>query len=588
MTSLSQARSAVRRPKRFVHQSTAPSASIKSFYPHLKGHGGTLAFAAILSIIVAAATIAQPFLVQLTLERVGARHTAVGLVALLIAVVTASAGVEAVQYYALNKTAEEVVFDLRSTLVARVMRLPMSVYMTLRQGDITARATSDTTLVRAVVTSGAVELLGSGLIAIGAVVSMAIIDPLLTLIVVLILLAAITLSLLLARSVQVHSTAAQSSVGALSADLNRALSGLSTIRASNATSHEIDRLQAHAREAKSAGLRLARTSALVMPANRISTQAAFAVILAVGGWRVMEGTITVANLVAFIMMLFLLVNPLGQAVRAYTSIQTALGALTRIDALLAYDTEDAHAEEEVYLPADSLEIHFDHVHFSYPGKAPLLKGVTMNVRPGEFCAIVGESGAGKSTLFALLERFYELDAGRILIGHTDIAKVGRDAVRDRIAYVEQDCPILAGTIQENLLLGETKADDAECRKALEQVRLGHLISGGGSGLDSIVGEGGKLLSGGEQQRLAIARAMLTKKPVLLLDEPSSNLDEVNDALLRDALRNIQENRTILVITHRLSTVRDADHIYMLRDGQLYEGESEVGPGGPCGSLDLLE
>lgn len=545
-------------------------ASIRAFYPYLKKHVGTLSLAAALSVIVAIATVAQPFLVQLTLYRVGSGDAVLGLVIVLIGLVLVSAAVEAGQYYTLNRAAEEIVFGLRSTVVARVLRLPMSAYLTMQDGDIAARATSDTTLVRAVVTSGAVELLGSSLIAVGAVIGMGIIDPVLTLIVVLILMSAVVLSMLFGRSIQAHSAAAQSSVGGLAADLNRSMSAISTIRASNATRREIARLQAHAEDAKSAGLRLAKASAVLVPANRISTQAAFAVILAVGGWRVIEGTIDVADLIAFIMLLFLLVNPLGQVIRAYMAIQTALGAMGRIEAVLSQEVEDERAARHTELPSTGLDVQFDGVHFAYRQDAPVLKGVSLHVRAGEFCAVVGESGAGKSTMFALLERFYEPSIGSIRLGGADIADAARHDVRSRIAYVEQSSPILSGTIRENLLLGGTEASDRECVTALEHTRLGHLIGAGTDGLDSAVGEGGKMLSGGEKQRLAIARALLTNKPVLLLDEPSSSLDAANEDLLRGVLRDLGPERTTIVITHRLSTVRDADRIFRLADGQVAE------------------
>jgi ABC-type multidrug transport system fused ATPase/permease subunit len=494
-------------------------------------------------------------------------------VLVLIAVVLVSAAVEAAQYFTLNRAAEEVVFGLRSTIVARVLRLPMSAYLAMRDGDIAARVTSDTTLVRAVITSGAVELLGSGLIAVGAVVGMGVIDPVLTLVVVLILLSTVATSMLFGRSIQVHSSAAQAGVGALAADLNRSMAALSTIRASNATEGEAVRLRAHAHTAKDAGLRLARASAILVPANRIATQLAFAVILAVGGWRVIEGTISVADLIAFIMLLFLLVNPLGQVVRAYMAVQTALGAMGRIEGLVSHVTEDEDEDPNrlLQLPDGLVDVQFDDVHFSYRAETPILKGVSMDVRAGELCAVVGESGAGKSTMFALLERFYEPDAGHIRFGGMDIAAIARSDVRDRLAYVEQSSPILAGTLRENLLLGGTRASDPACEAALRDTRLGHLIGAGTQGLDSAVGEGGKMLSGGERQRLAIARALLTKKPVLLLDEPSSSLDAANEEILRGVLRTLRSERTTIVITHRLSTVRDADRVYRLHHGRIDEG-----------------
>jgi ABC-type multidrug transport system fused ATPase/permease subunit len=202
------------------------------------------------------------------------------------------------------------------------------------------------------------------------------------------------------------------------------------------------------------------------------------------------------------------------------------------------------------------------------GARTALDGVTLAVRPGERVALVGPSGAGKSTVLALIERFYETTSGTIRVAGTDVRQVPRDALRRRLGYVEQEAPVLAGTLRDNLLLTNPGADEARLLAALDQVNLGTLATRTPDGLDVQVGEGGVLLSGGERQRLAIARTLLADAPILLLDEPTSNLDARNEAALREAIAAASFQRTLIIVAHRLSTVVDSDQIVVLEAGRV--------------------
>ncbi|HET6533294.1 MAG TPA: ABC transporter ATP-binding protein, partial [Actinoplanes sp.] len=313
--------------------------------------------------------------------------------------------------------------------------------------------------------------------------------------------------------------------------------------------------------------------ALVGPVAVTATQGAFLLVLGVGGARVAAGAITVGDLVAFILFLFFLVLPLGQAVHAYTQLQTGLGALQRIEEILALPDETAGDRPAAPVrPAGNGQVApavaMENVTFAYPGGEPVLREVSFTVPRGSRVALVGPSGAGKSTVLALIERFYEATGGRIRVDGTDLRDLPRDALRQRLGYVEQEAPVLAGTLRENLLLTAPDAGDAELRAVLDQVNLGALITRTVDGLDVQVGEGGVLLSGGERQRLAIARALLADAPILLLDEPTSNLDARNEAALRAAIAAAAHRRTLIVVAHRLSTVVDSDRIVVLDAGRV--------------------
>jgi ATP-binding cassette subfamily B protein/ATP-binding cassette subfamily C protein len=301
-------------------------------------------------------------------------------------------------------------------------------------------------------------------------------------------------------------------------------------------------------------------------------QGAFLAVLGLGGARVAEGTLTVADLVAFVLLLFLLVQPLAQGISALTAIQTGLGALARIDEVLALpeETTDDDVRRPGPLPAAPVEVALRDVHFAYPaldGAAPpVLRGATFTAPAGRRTALVGPSGAGKSTVLALVERFYDVGSGQVSVAGADVRDLDRDALRARMAYVEQDAPALAGTLRDNLRLGAPGADDAALREVLVRVNLDELVTRSPAGLDAQVGDDGILLSGGQRQRLAIARALLARPALLLLDEPTASLDARNEQALARAVAALGAGMTVLVVAHRLSTVVDADRIVVLDEG----------------------
>jgi ABC-type multidrug transport system fused ATPase/permease subunit len=278
--------------------------------------------------------------------------------------------------------------------------------------------------------------------------------------------------------------------------------------------------------------------------------------------------------------LFLMIRPIGSAFGAYTSVQSALGALARIQEIIDVPTEDELSDAPqaaTATPVNDIAIEFENVDFAYAappvseGQEPVaaaavLMGVSFKIERGTRVAIVGPSGAGKSTTLSLIERFYEPSAGRILLDGQPVAELDRSVLRAQLGYVEQDAPVLAGSIRANLLIGSPDATDADLRTVLEQVNLTEVLERDDRGLDAEVGENGIMLSGGERQRLAIARTLLAAPPILLLDESTSSLDGLNEQRMREAIDAVAKNRTLIVIAHRLSTVVDSDQIIVMENG----------------------
>ncbi|TFD22901.1 ABC transporter ATP-binding protein [Cryobacterium sp. TMS1-13-1] len=596
---------------------TGPRAKFSQLLPYLFEHKKVLGVVIVLSVLGAAASLAQPLLVSQVITIVQAGDPLGSLVGVLIALVVISGLISGYQHYLLQRTGEGVVLSSRRKLVGRLLRLPISEFDARRTGDLVSRVGSDTTLLRAVLTQGLVEAIGGSLTFIGALVAMLIIDPVLLGLTVLVIAVSVVTVTLLSRRIRTASQAAQAKVGDLAASVERAISAIRTVRAANATERETSVIEEDARGAWRMGIKVAKISALVVPIAGIAMQVSFLVVLGVGGFRVASDAITVANLVAFILFLFMMIMPLGQFFGAITSVNSALGALGRIQEIIDLPAEDQFDRDIAPLAItvgaandkvnpEAAAISFENVHFGYAvapaevaagsdaapttdtaGSAetdadldadsvgessldsrPVLKGVSFSAPRGLRTALVGPSGAGKSTILALIERFYDVSDGTVRLGGLDIRSLDRTALRAQIGYVEQDAPVLAGSLRDNLTLATPDATDEDCIKVLQAVNLGEVLDRDPAGLGAAVGESGVKLSGGERQRLAIARALLAAPPILLLDESTSSLDGKNEQMMREAIDAVAADRTLIVIAHRLSTVVDSDQIVVLDHGEV--------------------
>jgi ATP-binding cassette subfamily B protein len=587
-------------------QPEGPRASFRQLLPFLFEHRGVLVVVAILSVLGALATLAQPLVVGELIARVQENVPLGMLVWLVVGLVVVSSVISGYQHYLLQRTGTAVVYSSRRQLIARILHLPVSEFDARRTGDLVSRVGTDTTLLYAVLTQGLADAVGNALIFVGALVAMAIIDPLLLALIVLVIGVSLVTVVLLSGRIRTASTEQQTKVGELVSAVERAIGSIRTVRAAGATERETTAVSGLATQAYDVGVRIAKVSALVVPVAGIALQVSLLVVLGVGGLRVASGAIEISSLVTFIIFLFLLIAPLGSTIGAITSVNQALGALGRIQEILDLPSEtQSDAPDPAAVPdPQAPAIAFRNVRFRYPehvvqareaaakeartvlqqahleraadeaataeeeADRDVLRGVSFDVPRGARVALVGPSGAGKSTVLSLVERFYDPTGGAILIDGVDARSLDRDALRARFGYVEQDAPTLAGTIADNLRLASPNATDAECESVLRAVNLGDVLERSPLGVDAPVGEDGVMLSGGERQRLAIARALLAAPPVLLLDESTSSLDGVNEQRMRDAIDAVATGRTLLVIAHRLSTVVDSDLIVVLDHGQV--------------------
>jgi len=556
---------------------TGPKAKFSQLTPYLLEHKGSLSLAVLLSLIGAGSSLAQPMVVGQVITAVKEHKDLGAIIVALIAITLGSAIAGGFMYYVLAKAGEGVVLSARQKLVHKLLRLPIHEYDLRRTGDLVSRVGSDTTLLRAALTQGLIDAAGGVIIFVGSVIAMAIIDPLLLGLTLLMIAVAVASIGLTARRIRSATTKAQARVGDMAASVERALSAVRTIRAARAELRETEHVNDEAKQAYEQGVKIAGINAWITPIGGLAANGAFMVVLGVGGYRVAAGQTDVASLITFILLMFLMIRPVGQAFGAYSSVQSALGALARIQEVLDLPLEiaDEIADKPAARKANNkTAIEFKKVKFAYASQEPgavspvILNDISFKIERGSRVAIVGPSGSGKSTTLSLIERFYEPQSGEILLDGQSVRGISRNDLRAQIGYVEQDAPVLAGSIRENLLIGKPDATDKELKRVLEEVNLSDVLKRNKKGLGAEVGEQGIMLSGGERQRLAIARALLAAPPILLLDESTSSLDGLNEQRMREAIDAVAKNRTMIVIAHRLSTVIDSDQIIVMQAGKI--------------------
>ncbi|MFD3944410.1 ABC transporter ATP-binding protein [Streptomyces sp. NPDC058579] len=537
---------------------------------YVRPHRWTLLGGAVLSLVTGATGLALPLVAKYLIDALSDDRPITGALLLMSALVVANAGIGALGGYVLRRTAESVVLGARRTLSSYLLRLRISAVDRTEPGDLMARVTSDTTLLREVTTDSLVGLGTGGLTLVATLVMMGLVDPVLLAVTLGVVLAAGTVIGVIVPHINKATRQAQDAVGAMGASLERTLGALRTIKASGAEHREEKAVHAAAEESWRQSVRAAKWSALAGNTAGLSMQIAFITVLAVGGARVATDAIDVGTLVAFLLYVFYLMSPIQEVVGAVTQYQAGAAALARIREALRLPAEPPAEPAPLPEPgAEPAALAFEDVRFRYAEDLPYIHhGVSFSVPPRGMTAFVGPSGAGKTTVFSLIERFYDPDGGRITFDARDLAEWEIPQLRSSIGYVEQDAPVLSGTLRDNLLLGHPDAREEDLHRVLGTTRLDGLVERLPKGLDTLVGHRGTKLSGGERQRVAIARALLRRPRLLLLDEATSQLDAVNEAALRDTVADVSRTTTVLVVAHRLSTVTMADRIIVMDTGRV--------------------
>ncbi len=532
----------------------------------LAGQRGAAGGALALALAASGLGLVQPLLVKRVIESAGSGPVAWGAVVALVVLCLTQALTEGGVRYALARAGEAVVLGVRLRLIDRLLRLRMPVYDRRRLGDLISRAGTDTTALRQVVATGFTDAVTGCFGLAGAVALMVWLDPVLFLLVAAPVAVACSVLWLALRRVRAASLAGQTATGELAADLERALGAIRTVRACRAEDREAGRIARRAHDAYTANVRMARYDAAVAPAGDLAINGSFLLVLLIGGMRVASGAGSIADLVAFLLYMVYLAGPLGSVFEAASVLQQATGAVHRINEVLAWPREGSGSAVPPTACENTPVLEFRDVWFGYEPERPVLRGVSFQVPDRGHLALIGPSGAGKSTVFALIERFYDPGRGRILADGADLRRLDRAAHRAGIGLVDQDCPILHGTLRDNLLYARPEAAGADLERVIGLANLSGLVTRLPLGLDTPVGERGAALSGGERQRVAIARALLARPRLLLLDEPTAHLDAENEAALRRTIDQAAAECSLIVIAHRFTTIRTATRIIVLDQG----------------------
>ncbi|WP_405680327.1 ABC transporter ATP-binding protein [Streptomyces sp. NBC_00048] len=541
---------------------------------HLRPQRHRMTAGVLLGLLGSVMGLAQPMAAKQVMDDMGRGGPAYGPVIALSVLVAAGGILVGLGHYVLDRSAESLVCTARRRLTDRLLALRVPVVERTEPGDLISRVTSDTALLRQSVPQAVSAAVTGTLITLATVVLMGLLDAVLL---------GVTLGVVAFVGIVVAVVAprigratrhTQEAVGRMGAALERALGAFRTIKASGAEHQEAEALYRAAEHARRTGVRAAAWEAVSATLSAVVVQVCFLVVLGVGGARVSSGAIDVSTLVAFLLYLFALAPRIGQLVEGVGQFQIGSAAASRIREVESLEVEDTHygSEGSTSRPkADPLpaRVAFRDVRFAYrPGLPQVHHRVSFTVPGGGLTAFVGPSGTGKTTVFSLIERFYDPDAGHVLLDGKDVRQWPLAELRAAIGYVEQDTPVLAGTLRENLTLGAVDATEEELRRALRLVRLDSVTDRLPRGLDTDVGHRGSSLSGGERQRVAIARALLRRPRLLLLDEATSQLDAANEAALRDTITDIAGRITVLVVAHRLSTVTTADRIVVMEAGRV--------------------
>jgi ATP-binding cassette subfamily B protein len=535
------------------------------------------AFAAVCALVLAAlATLAVPIAVRRMID-FGFTSEGANLInsyfSVMIGVVAVLALASALRFYLVTTLGERIVADLRGEVFGHLTSLSSAFFDQAKTGEMVSRLTADTTQIKAAVGSSVSVALRNLVLFLGASVMMVVTSPRLSAFV----LAAIPLIVLplygFGRAVRQRSRLAQDALAEASAYVSELISAIRILQAFTNETLAIGRFREAVERAYGAAVLSTRARAILTAIAIFLVFSSVVVVLWVGAQDVLAGTITPGRLSQFLLFAVLAAGGLGELSQVGGEIAAASGAAERLFEILAIKPAIERPAHPVALPTPARgEVEFQSVGFSYPGRpdARVLDGISFQVRRGEKVALVGPSGAGKSTIFHLLLRFYDPTSGTIRFDGVPLTDADPFELRQRIALVPQDAVVFGASIGENIRFGRPLASDAEVVRAADLALASEFIHRLPQGFETPVGERGVTLSGGQRQRIAIARAILRDAPLLLLDEATSSLDAESETLVKTALEHLMQERTTLVIAHRLATVQSCDRILVMEAGRIVE------------------
>lgn len=553
-------------------------AQLRVLWSFVRPHRRELLLGLVLALLGSALELANPMVIKLVLDTVSEAGGLAMPVTILLCLFVSGMVFGLWHWIVLGTVAEKVVLDARTSLVRRYFRAAMQPLSERPSGELVTRATSDTVLLREAASSSVISLINGGVLLVGTLVMMGVLDLVLLAVTATAVAVVTVLFLTLMPALAKAQERAQNSLGLMGGVLEGSLRAIRTVKVSRAEERLGDQILGHARDAAAHGIRSVRREALAWTIAFGGIQLSIIAILGLGALRVASGEITVSTLVAFLLYAFTLMTPVMELSQSVTTLQSGIAAAKRIREVEAVPLEPT-AEAPAGSPSDRplvpvsenghgsplLELRGVTARYA-PGAEAALEEVDVTVPPHGHTAIVGPSGAGKTTVLSLLLRFLEPEHGELLLEGRPYRELSPQQVRARFSYVEQDTPVVPGTIRDNLLFTRPEAGEEELRRVLDEVRLADKVGSLEQGLDTPLDSNS--FSGGQRQRIALARALLGSPDVLLLDEATSQVDAITEAAITESVRRQADRGAVVTIAHRLSTVIHADRILLLEDGRI--------------------
>lgn len=534
----------------------------------VRPHRDALFLSLALGVAAAAMELTSPLATRWVLESLGGSGDFTGPMVLLVALLVTGALVSCWQAITLGTLAENVVFETRRDMVRRYLRAKLLPLLQRPSGELVTRVTSDSVLLREAASSSIVGLVNGLIVLVGTLVMMLVLDAALALVTFAAIAVIAAAFAFFMPSIADSQDRAQDSLGRLGGSLETTLRAIKTVKVATAEDRQEHLLVSHAADSRRHSIRAVRLEALVWSIGWTGVQAATIVVLCFGAWRVSHGDLQLPTLIAFLLYVVGILGPVTEITRDLTNLQAGIAAAGRIMAIksLAVETTGSTGHAAGFT-ASAPALAFDDVCVKYREDGPYtINGVTLDIPAKGHTAIVGPSGAGKTTLFSLMLRFVEPNRGRISMYGVPYAGLTMDAVRSRIGYVEQDAPMLPGTLRTNLTFDNLDAPDHRIAEVLAKVRLDRFVANLPDGIDTQLEAA--TVSGGQRQRIAIARTVLANPGILLLDEATAQIDGISEAAVQDIIKYQATRGAVVTIAHRLSTVVDADRIIVMEAGQV--------------------
>lgn len=474
------------------------------------------------------------------------------------------------QSFVMARVAQNVVYSLRQKTEEKLNRIPLSYYDSHAKGDILSRVVNDIDLISTTLQDGMTQALTSVITIIGVFVMMMVMSPLVTIVALCTLPVSIALTAVVAKRSQRFFLAQQTALGVLDAHIEETYGGHTEVKAFAHEEGAIEDFERINDEYFGHAWRAQFVSGLIRPLMIFVGNLAYIAIVCIGGWQAVIGALTVGEVQAFTQYMRNFTRPISQLAGIINTFQATIAGAERVFEIL---DQPEMSDESALLPDTTPRrghVQFEHVRFGYDPEKPVIHDLSIDVQPGQMVAIVGPTGAGKTTLVNLLMRFYEIDAGAILLDGHDIRTIKRDELRSHMGMVLQDTWLFNGTIRANIAYGVDSASDEAVERAARAAHVDHFIHTLPEGYDTVINEEASNISAGQRQLITIARALLADPEILILDEATSSIDTRTERLVQRAMNELTSTRTSFVIAHRLSTIRDADLILVLREGDIVE------------------